>query len=151
MKKRSRNFILYVVALALVVISIGAYIGQLNRMVSNNMVLNMKELAQHDVQSIQYSLETNLNRLEFIGQRLQIYDCDTITKVQTLINLERTTSLFDAIYLLDEEGRLYTDGFLIQEADRHQYGAFLDMEQKYFVFRNDEQQGMLETRKETVL
>ena len=66
MKKRSRNFILYVVALALVVISIGAYIGQLNRMVSNNMVLNMKELAQHDVQSIQYSLETNLNRLEFI-------------------------------------------------------------------------------------
>lgn len=111
MKKRSRNFILYVVALALVVISIGAYIGQLNRMVSNNMVLNMKELAQHDVQSIQYSLETNLNRLEFIGQRLQIYDCDTITKVQTLINLERTTSLFDAIYLLDEEGRLTRTAF----------------------------------------
>ncbi|MFR2466720.1 MAG: ATP-binding protein, partial [Clostridia bacterium] len=136
---------------AFVVISIGAYIGQLNRMISNNMILNMEELAQHDVQSIQSSLGTNLNRLEFIGQRLQIYDCDTITKVQELLNLERTTSLFDAIYLLDEDGRLYTDSFLIQETDKHQYGAFLNMEQDHFVFRNDEQPGILETRKETVL
>ena len=60
MKKRRRNIILYVVALAFVVISIGAYIGQLNRMISNNMILNMEELAQHDVQSIQSSLGTNL-------------------------------------------------------------------------------------------
>ena len=63
MKKRRRNIILYVVALAFVVISIGAYIGQLNRMISNNMILNMEELAQHDVQSIQSSLGTNLHRL----------------------------------------------------------------------------------------
>lgn len=151
MKKRRRNIILYAVALAFVVISIGAYIGQLNRMVYNNMILNMEELAQHDVQSIQYSLETNLNRLEFAAQRLRLYDCDTITKVQKVINLERTTSLFDAIYLLDEDGRLYTDGFLIQEAGKHQYGAFLNMEQDYFVSRNDEQTGVLETRRESLL
>ena len=102
-------------AIALIAAVVVFYVGQLDLMVTSNMLHSISELAQHDKRSIEAYTETCWSELENVAERFERYDCDTLFELQTRMNLESATSDFDHIYLLAEDGRVYTDKYVVYD------------------------------------
>ena len=52
--------------------------------------------------------------MDAVVERLRLYDCRTTEDTQIRLNLEKTSLDFDEIYLLDDNGTMYTASFIIQ-------------------------------------
>ncbi len=116
------------VLLAIVVIAavVVFYVGQLDLMVTSNMLHTISELAQHDKRSIEAYIETCWGELENVAERFETYDCDTLFELQTRMNLESATSDFDHIYLLAEDGKVYTDKYVVYDPNGEAGGRQID-------------------------
>ncbi len=117
MKSNSKGFFVLKIVAGLLIISItmAVYISQLNQMVTHNMLNTISELAHHDKRSIEAFIETSWDELEGMAQRFATYRCETILEMETRMNLECATSDFSHIYLLAEDGKIYTDKYVVYD------------------------------------
>lgn len=113
MKKSS--IVQIIVGLFIVCMTTVIYVWQLNKAVNNNMINTISELAQHDKRSIEAFVETCWNSLEGMAQRFENYDCQSVHDVETRMNLECATSDFAHVYLLAEDGKVYTDKYVVYD------------------------------------
>ncbi len=102
------------VCLAVVIIAMVAagYILLLNNAVSDNIGGTISEIAGHDRGSIQNYIEETWTELEYIEKKIVSYSCDTILDAEALMNVECSNSRFSHIYLVAENGLIYTDKLL---------------------------------------
>ncbi len=111
MKKDHRFFYCLLIISALVIISCVTflYIRQLDQTISDNTIQSISEIAEHDRATIQTYIEICWEDLSEIHERLLYDGPGTIGDVEADIGLECATSSFSHIYLLTEDGTIYTD------------------------------------------
>ncbi len=108
-KKAAVNRIFAIVGGGFVIAIIAViYIIQLNKVVLNNAIGTMSELAEHDKGNIQAYVHRNWNELMNMEGRLESYNSQTIDEMKARIEVECANSLFSAIYLVAEDGTVYT-------------------------------------------
>ncbi|MEY8428014.1 ATP-binding protein [Lachnospiraceae bacterium 46-15] len=110
-KRKSFYFLLTVSTLAIVCFATFFYIKQLNRTISDNIIRSISEIAEHDKTAIQTYIETCWEDLNEIHQRFFYYNCRTPQDIEMSLNLERASSRFSHVYLIAEDGTIYTDKY----------------------------------------
>jgi signal transduction histidine kinase/ActR/RegA family two-component response regulator len=103
------------------------YIRQLNKTVSDNIIQNIQELAEHDQNSIQNYVETNWEELEHINGKFSSYHCETIDEIEAQLNVECANSEFSQLFMLAEDGTIYTDKFLTYAPDGNGLNERIDL------------------------
>jgi signal transduction histidine kinase/ActR/RegA family two-component response regulator len=136
-KKNYKNKIwVIVVAFVLLVMIAAVYISQLDKNVSNNIIQNISELAEHDQKNIRNNVESTWTALENIRGKISSYQCDTIIDVETLMNIECANSEFSHIYIVSEDGKVYTDKFVTYDPTNDGQNGRIDI-LPYFENGND--------------
>ena len=115
----ARSALMIIVCILIIGSTSVLFISQMNGMVQNNIMNTISELAEHDLVSIQNFVETEWNDLYNIHKCLEVYDCDTILEIQERMNLERATSDFHTIYLVAEDGTVYTDRYMVYPKEKN--------------------------------
>ena len=134
------------------VVVVVVYLGLLSSTVSANVMSSVDEISRHDVETIEGSLENSYARLGSVAKRLKVYDVDTILEAQEQLNLEAASSaLFNAVYLLAEDGALYSSSYVVLAPDETRYLQIVSEEQGDFVMLYDDENGRLETTKESLI
>ncbi|WP_172136036.1 ATP-binding protein [Adlercreutzia sp. ZJ473] len=147
-----RHIAAILLALALAVVAIGAYVTQLNRVVADNMLLSMSEVSQHDVESIEASIEISLDRLEDMENRFELHGYDAIADLQDYLRVESAASeAFNEVLLLDEAGRLYTNAGRVLDPSEHDYEDFFPAGSSRYVMRLNGSDGVLRAEDEALL
>ena len=93
------------------------YIKNLNQAVADANIASMKELSSHDSKTIENYLNNVWEEMEAVANRLRLYDCKTVEDVQIRLNLEKSSLELDEIYLLSEDGKMYTAAYMISDTD----------------------------------
>ncbi len=128
MKRKHKIFYSLLIAFALAIVCLVTffYLRQLNRTVSDNIINSISEIAEHDKQTIQYCIETSWNNLQQIRKRFNRYGCKTIRDIETCMNLECSASDFTHIYLIAEDGTVYTDQYAAYPPDTNNPNSCFD-------------------------
>jgi signal transduction histidine kinase/ActR/RegA family two-component response regulator len=116
-----------VVAFVLLVVIAAVYISQLDKNVSNNIIQNISEIAEHDQKNIKNNVEATWTELENIRGKISSYQCDTISDIETLMNIECANSEFSHIYLVSEDGKVYTDKFVTYDPESSGQNGRIDI------------------------
>lgn len=130
MKKRHSVFYLAIIILALMIVFCVTffYIRQMNKTISENTIQSISEMAEHDKVTIQTYIEICWQELREIRERFVSYGCETIEDVERQMQLECTIGGFNHIYLVAEDGTVYTDQSMTDFPDDENMGrAFLDL------------------------
>jgi signal transduction histidine kinase/CheY-like chemotaxis protein len=114
-------------AVLLIAFVAAVYIRQLDRTVTSNISGTVSELAEHDQSSIQSFIEGTWDQLAYIEGKLASYDCSTVEKAETLMNIERANSDFSHIYMVAEDGKIYTDKFLMYDPTAEGQNGRIDL------------------------
>ena len=85
------------------------YVRQLNRTILNNIIRTISEIAEHDKATIQTYIEICWEDLAEIQERFVSYGCETEADIESRMDLECAASSFAHIYLLAEDGTIYSD------------------------------------------
>ncbi len=140
------------VAIALMAGAIYVYLVQLQSTVSANLMSTINEVSRHDVETIEGSLDYSYSRLGSVAERMSVYDVRTVEEVQEQMNLEAaSSSMFNAIYLLDEDGNLYSSSYVRIPAAGHAYDEIFSDGRDHFAMLYDDEDGRLETTKESLI
>lgn len=143
---------IFVVSIALVIVAVCVYLAQLSNTVSGNLMVTMDEIARHDVGTIEGSLDNSYANLESIARYIRAYDVDSVHDAQEQLNLEvAASSLFNAVYLMDENGNLYSSSYTKLDSSQHTYDEYFDDGRDHFVMLYDDAYGKLETTKESLI
>lgn len=113
MKKKNRTFYLLLLISVITIICFVTffYIRQLNITISDNTISSISELADHDKTTIETYIDICWQDLREIEERFVNYECRTIQDIETRIHLESTSGKFEHIYLLAEDGTVYSDKY----------------------------------------
>lgn len=137
LRKNLQWLILGFLCLVLILVFSAFFIYQMNTMIYSTMLNSILELASHDMVSIENFLERNWLDLTGIHQRLIIYQCDSILSVQDRMNLERSSSNFQQLYLVAEDGTIYNSQYAVYPPDQMDIRSFLDTNEDHIVRHYD--------------
>lgn len=139
-------------SIAIIIVLCNIYIDQVRKAIESNSIDNIKELTLHDIKQTEAILERTWGELVSITTRLRAYNCKTLLDVQTRLTLERESSSFYSVYLIDEDGNIYTDGLTVLSKERqHIYALFEHYKERSFTVRYTDIEGISELRKSTLL
>lgn len=151
MNKR-RYIAIIAAAIVLMASAVCVYLVQLQATVAGNLMTTIDEISRHDVETIEGSLDYSYARLGSVAKRMYVYDVETVEEAQEQMNLEAaSSSLFNAIYLLDENGDLYSSSNVRISAANHAYDEMFADGRDHFVMLYDDANGKLETIKESLI
>ena len=102
------------------------YVRQLNKAISENIISSISEIAEHDKAAIQAYIDICWNDLYEIHDRFISYGCETIQDIEIRMNLECASSDFTHIYILSEDGTVYTDKFVTYSPGNNTVNRSLD-------------------------
>lgn len=149
---KKRYTLICLISIVLVCGAIGIYIHQLTETVTGNMMDTIDEVSIHDVETIEGALDDAYLRLQSVEDRLRIYDVRTIEGAQEQLNLDAASSdLFNAIYLLDSDGILYSSTYLKLQPGDHAYDEIFADGTDHFAMLYTNENGLLETTKESLI
>lgn len=120
-KRVPRIAILAITVAVIVGLTMVLYRMQVDAMLSATTLRNMQEIAQHDRAFVENTVDKSWTNLAQIGSRIRLGGYTNVAQVQRQLNIEQTASSFKAIYLVDEEGRLYSGAYLIRDGSKLGY------------------------------
>ncbi len=149
---RGKYIAIVAVTALLIAGAASVYLAQLSATVSSNLMTSVDEISRHDVESIEGALDDAYGRLDAVVKRMEVYEVRDVYEAQEQLNLEAASSnLFNALYLIDDAGVLYSSSYLILEADEHTYDELLMRDRGHFATLYDDEMGRLETTKESLI
>lgn len=149
---KKRYIAIFAVSIVLVIGAVFVYMNQLSNTVSGNLMTAVDEISRHDVESIEGTLDDSYSRLESVAKRMEVYDVQTVAEAQEQLNLEAASSrAFNAIYLLDADGTLYSSSYVRFAPESHSYDEMMKDGRDHFVMLYDDANGKLETTKESLI
>lgn len=127
-EKKSRFFYLLLIVSTLLIVCSAAmfYVRQLNRTISDNVISTISEIAEHDKAAIRTYIEICWQDLYEIEQRFVSDGCETIQDVEIRMNLECASSEFTHVYLMAEDGTIYTDKYVTYVPGDSNMNRFVD-------------------------
>lgn len=149
---KKRYIAIFTVSIVFVIGAVFVYMNQLSNTVSGNLMTAVDEISRHDVESIEGALDNSYSRLESVAKRMEVYDVQTVAEAQEQLNLEAASSrAFNAIYLLDADGTLYSSSYVRFAPESHSYDEMMKDGRDHFVMLYDDANGKLETTKESLI
>lgn len=140
------------ISIILMIAAVCVYLSMLSQTSANNLMSTVDEISRHDVESIEGSLDSSYELLESVKVRMKVYDVKTVQEAQEQLNLEAASSpLFNAIYLLDDEGYLYSSSYVRLDPNEHAYDEMFREGRDQFVMLYDDANGRLETTKVSLI
>ncbi len=123
LKQKITIIILIVVSVILAVLGSAAYYNRLNDTINDSILQNMKEMSEHDVKNIKSTLDSTWRDLESTGARLEVYRdrIDDIEQFQAFLRVEKVATFFSKIYMIDTNGNVYTDTYIINDGVNLKY------------------------------
>ena len=148
-----RKYIAIVSAAAVVIVAaVCIYLAQLSSTVAGNLMTSVDEISRHDVETIEGTLDSCYERLESVASRLDVYGVQTVSEAQNHLNLESaSSSMFNAVYLMEDNGTLYSSSYVRLGADEHAYDELMADGREHFAMLYDDANGRLETTKESLI
>lgn len=148
-----RKYIAIVSAAAVVIVAaVCIYLAQLSSTVARNLMTSVDEISRHDVETIEGTLDSCYERLESVASRLDVYGVQTVSEAQNHLNLESaSSSMFNAVYLMEDNGTLYSSSYVRLGADEHAYDELMADGREHFAMLYDDANGRLETTKESLI
>lgn len=148
-----RKYIAIVSAAAVVIVAaVCIYLAQLSSTVAGNLMTSVDEISRHDVETIEGTLDSCYERLESVASRLDVYGAQTVSEAQNHLNLESaSSSMFNAVYLMEDNGTLYSSSYVRLGADEHAYDELMADGREHFAMLYDDANGRLETTKESLI
>ena len=123
MKKFSKlDAVLIILAtMMLIMLSMILYAHQVNQVIGDATIGTMQEMAGHDKGFVENALDKSVANLTDLGERLRLSQPASLTELQMRLNLEKVTSPFEYLFLVDEQGLMYSGTFLIQNGENYSY------------------------------
>lgn len=116
MKKKQnlqKLYILVIVSTIIILCLISFfYIRQLKKTIADQTISSISEIAEHDKSTIETYMELRWEDLQEIQIRLAQYECQTIQDMEAKMKLESASGIFTKIYLLAEDGNVYSSDVL---------------------------------------
>ncbi|MEY8460791.1 ATP-binding protein [Eggerthellaceae bacterium 24-137] len=149
---RRRYIAIIAVSALLIVAAVCLYLVQLSATVSDNLMSTVDEISRHDVETIEGSLDDAYGRLGAVVKHMEVYDARDVHEAQEQLNLEAAASnLFNALYLMDDRGTIYSSSYVVMGPDAHAYDELLVGGDEPFVMLYNDDLGRLETTKESLI
>ncbi len=149
---KKRYIPIFGISILLMIAAVCVYLTMLSQTVAGNLMSSVEEISRHDVESIEGVLDNAYARLEAVEERIDVYDVETISEAQEQLNLEAaSSSFFNAIYMMDEAGYLYSSSYMDLPPDKHAYDEIMQDGREHFVMLYDDAYGRLETTKESLI
>lgn len=136
-QKTNRTHRLILAAILFVLFMAGIVFGTfqiLNHTVQNLIVQNLDELAEHDMQNIRGYIERQWGSLKSFCVELEEEELTELSQVQKVMRAKKMAGRFAFIYLIDTQGRLYSDT-KVYEVSENPYLRFFEDKQSQFVTR----------------
>ena len=148
-----RKYIAIVSAAAVViVVAVCVYLIQLSSTVAGNLMTSVDEISRHDVETIEGTLDNCYARLGAVADRFEVYNVQTVQEAQEQLNLEAASSaMFNAVYLMEADGTLYSSSYVRFDTDEHGYDELMEDGREHFAMLYDDEYGRLETTKESLI
>lgn len=102
------------------------YTIKLRDVIEQNILSNINEIAQHDKRAIRTCIELFLDELSGVEKRLAAQGDGSLRELETRLNLESATTPFKRLFMLAEDGRIFTDKFLIYTPGQGGIGGRFD-------------------------
>lgn len=135
--KKKKIILSIVIALIITLAASGICIRQINKTITNSIMLSMKEIAEHDSKSINSGIEALWDELGDIYTRIRTSKPDNIQDVYSLLNVEQNSKNYDIICLLADDGKTYSAVNSLIELNNETYiQRLLNGEQKIAVSYN---------------
>lgn len=156
MKKGHRFFYGVTILSALIIVCVVAvfYVRQMNRTISDNIIGSISEMAEHDKKTIQTYINICWDDLSEISGRFGSADCRTKSDLEKRMSVECNSSGFRNLYLVAEDGTVYSDEnsvhTAVKDADGQQpdfLQLFAEGQEKVFTRVNDMTDGEAGTGK----
>lgn len=151
MTRKKMLIIIILTALLLVCGTVYQYIRSLNQAVADTNIASMEELSRHDSKAIENYLNNVWKQMDSIVARVRLYECKTVEEVQDRLNLEKTSMDFDEVYLLSDDGKIYTAAYRITDAEDEILQYFQENPEKFVHRTNDKSSIHSESQKESLL
>lgn len=149
---RRKHIIIFTASIALVIVAVCVYLSQLSATVTSNLMTTVNEISRHDVETIEGSLDNSYSRIEAISRRIRSYDDLTIAEAQTQMGVSAASSaLFTTLYLLDDQGNLFSSSHATIPADQHTYDEMFSQGRERFVVLHTKAYGRLETTDKSLI
>lgn len=150
MTRRKWLSVVILIAFLIVCGTVYTYIKNLNQTVADTNIAHMKELSSHDSKAIETYINNVWQQMEAVAERLRLYDCKTVEDAQVRLNLEKTSLDFDEIYLLDDDGKMYTASFIIADADKEILQCFREHPDRFAHRTNGMRSKFVESQREAL-
>lgn len=138
------------VILLVILIGLILYTNQVNRMFNTLTLKTMQEFAGHDKGFVENTLDRSLNSLSRIGNRLGLGRPHTVQAVQDQLNREFEVGSFKYLFLIDDQGYMYSGTYLIQDGRAYPYVQQLLKGGGRSVLRYDDY-NRVDTQQETIV
>lgn len=128
MSRRDKFFYARLALLFVLIASalIAFYTMKLREVLERNILLTVEETALHDKRAIKTTIELFLDELGGVQERIAHGGCDSIKELEKRLNLEGTSTSFTRLFMLAEDGRIFTDKFLIYKPGQDGIGGRFD-------------------------
>ncbi|MDE7371602.1 MAG: hypothetical protein K2N07_07675, partial [Desulfovibrio sp.] len=160
MTRRDKVFYTKLLLLFLGIVSllIFFYTLKLREVIERNILFNITEVAQHDKRALRASIELFLEELSGVEKRLAVQGAASIRDLEAQLNLEAATTAFTRLFMLAEDGRIFTDRFLIYDRANENTGARFDFlqllegsDRRELVLRFDDNDELAGISRESIL
>lgn len=129
--KRLTKYI-YALIVFIVLATVGLVVGIYSLVITHNVekttIENIREIVEHDRNSITMFVEYNWQNLKRIGERVKrrANDLKNVKQINDYLGYEAYESNFDKVFLLMEDGSYYTD-ISYRDENTHDYYPFVDL------------------------
>ncbi|MCF0245829.1 MAG: response regulator [Ileibacterium sp.] len=110
-RNKSRRIISLFAAAFILVACVLAYASQLQRFVELTTLNTVKELSSHDLVLVSDAIESNWKSLEQIALQIQENQPSDAEQTEKLLNLTSAGTQFSDVYLIGEDGTVYSSRF----------------------------------------
>ena len=160
MRRRDKIFYskLLLLFLGIVTLLIFFYTIKLHEVIERNILFNVNEVAEHDKRALRTCIELFLDELSGVEKRLAAQGTASLAALQAQLNLEGSTTAFTRLFMLAEDGRIFTDKYLIYAPGQEGVGTrfnFLPLlegtDRRELVLRFDDNDELAGISRESIL
>lgn len=152
MKIRKILFPVIIFVVLMLVLAFGTY-NILNNAIIDITASYIDELAQHDMKNIKDFISGRFKSMNSICDEIRVKDSkiSTVEDVQHELNIKTLSEDFDHLYLIDSEGRLYSDTYVITEKEENPFLTFFENGSSEFASRYNDTSRFHEYKKEYMI
>jgi|GEM_PF-405933 len=145
----------FVLILLVTALAIGGslfiYARQVNQVISDITITNMQEMAGHDKGFVENTLDKSVSNLTDLGARVRLAHPSSISELQTQLNREQRAGNFAHLFLVDDQGLMYSGTFLIQDGTKYSYVEQLLQGVPKNILRYDDYYNRVDAQEETLV